>query len=106
MKVGLFLPNCPYFVIFYYAGLKAGGTLVNFNPLYTERELAHQIEDSECDMMVSSISPRSMPKLAGLLGKSRLKKVVVCRMAEALPFPRNLLYPWVMRRDPGPCAGG
>ena len=40
IKVGLRLPNTPYFVICYFAVLKAGGTLVNFNPLYTERELS------------------------------------------------------------------
>ena len=52
-KVGLFLPNSPYAIIFYYAILKAGGTVVNFNPLYVERELTHQIEDSETDIMVT-----------------------------------------------------
>ena len=99
VKVGLCLPNTPYFVICFFAVLKAGGTLVNFNPLYTERELAHQIEDSECEMMVSIDLASLYGRLAGLVGQSRLKKVIVCRMAEALPFPRNLLYPWVMRRD-------
>ena len=44
MKLGLFLPNCPWFVVFYYAGLKAGGVIVNFNPLYVEPEIARQIE--------------------------------------------------------------
>jgi long-chain acyl-CoA synthetase len=52
-KVGLFLPNTPYFVICYYGILKAGGTVVNFNPLYAEREVAKQIEDSETDIMVT-----------------------------------------------------
>lgn len=33
-RVGLFLPNCTYFIMAYYAVLKAGGTVVNFNPLY------------------------------------------------------------------------
>ena len=99
VKVGLCLPNTPYFVICFFAVLKAGGTLVNFNPLYTERELAHQIEDSDCDIMVSLDLVSLYSKLAKLIGHCRLKKVIVCRMAEALPFPRNLLYPWVMRRD-------
>ena len=52
-KVGLFLPNCPYFVICFFAVLKAGGTVVSYNPLYAEREIAHQIEDSETDLMVT-----------------------------------------------------
>ena len=42
--VGLFLPNTPYYVIAYFAILRTGATVVNFNPLYVERELIHQIE--------------------------------------------------------------
>ncbi len=38
-KVGLFLPNSPTFIIYYYAALKAGATVVNYNPLYTVEEL-------------------------------------------------------------------
>src|SRR5262249_50832273 len=34
-KVGLFMPNCPTFIVYYFATLKAGGTIVNYNPLYT-----------------------------------------------------------------------
>jgi long-chain acyl-CoA synthetase len=98
-KVGLCLPNTPYFVICFYAVLKAGGTVVNFNPLYSERELIHQIEDSEADIMVTLDIAQLFDKLAAILGRSRLKKLIVCRMAAALPFPRNWLYPWVMRHQ-------
>src|ERR1700733_10900923 len=45
-RIGLCLPNTPYFVIFYYAALKAGLVVVNYNPLYVIRELRQQIEDS------------------------------------------------------------
>ncbi len=51
-RVGLCLPNTPYFVIFYFAVLKAGGIVVNFSPLYVERELKHQIRDSGTTIMV------------------------------------------------------
>jgi long-chain acyl-CoA synthetase len=49
-KVGLFLPNSPTFIIYFFAVLKAGGTVVNYNPLYTVRELADQVEDSDTDL--------------------------------------------------------
>ncbi|HEU4825855.1 MAG TPA: AMP-binding protein, partial [Dongiaceae bacterium] len=52
-RVGLFLPNCPYFVIAYYGILKAGGVVVNFNPLYVDREVEHQILDSGTAIMVT-----------------------------------------------------
>src|ERR1700749_704271 len=41
-RVGLCLPNTPYFVIAYFAVLKAGGIVVNFNPLQVAREIARQ----------------------------------------------------------------
>ena len=42
-KVGLFMPNCPTFIVYYFATLKAGGTVVNYNPLYTLPELSFQV---------------------------------------------------------------
>ena len=53
MKVGLFLPNSPTFIIYYFAILRAGGTVVNFNPLYTLEELTNQVRDSETQLMVT-----------------------------------------------------
>ena len=99
VKVGLHLPNCPYSVICYYGVLKAGGTVVNYNPLYATRELGHQIDDSETDIMVTLDVVSLYTKLGPLIGASRLRHVVVCRLADALPFPRNWLYPWVMRHE-------
>ena len=52
-KVGLFLPNSPTFIVFFFAVLKAGGTVVNFNPLYTVAELTHQVKDSDTELMVT-----------------------------------------------------
>jgi long-chain acyl-CoA synthetase len=99
MKLGLFLPNCPWFVVFYYAGLKAGGVIVNFNPLYVEPEIARQIEDSECDVMVTLDLAVLLPKVTAMLDKTRLKHIVVCPMAEQLAFPQNLLFPLIMRKS-------
>ena len=44
-KVGLFLPNSPTFIVYFFAVLKAGGTIVNYNPLYTVSELTYQVKD-------------------------------------------------------------
>src|SRR5439155_10452584 len=44
--VGLILPNCPQYVIAYYATLRLGAVVVGNNPLYTERELSHQLKDA------------------------------------------------------------
>jgi long-chain acyl-CoA synthetase len=99
MKLGLFLPNCPWFVVFYYAGLKAGGVIVNFNPLYVEPEIARQIADSECDVMVTLDLALLLPKITAMLGTTRLQHVIICPMAEQLPFPQHLLFPIFMRKS-------
>ncbi len=99
VKVGLFLPNTPYFVICYYAILKAGGTVVNFNPLYVEREIIQQIEDSETDIMVTLDLRQLYPKVAAILDTTRLKKVVYCRMNDILPPVKGLLFSTFKRSE-------
>jgi long-chain acyl-CoA synthetase len=98
-KVGLFLPNCPYFVICFFAVLKAGGTVVAYNPLYAEREIAHQIDDSETDLMVTLDLALLLPKLEPMLARTRLKAIVVGKMADILPFPKKLLFPLIKARE-------
>lgn len=98
-RVGLCLPNTPYSVICYFAVLKAGGIVVNFNPLYVERELVHQVKDSGTTIMVTMDLEAIYPKVATLLARTDLATVVVCPMAKILPFPKNLLFPLVKRGD-------
>jgi long-chain acyl-CoA synthetase len=97
--VGLMLPNCPAMVISYYAVLRAGGTVVNFNPLYAEDEIREQIEDSECEILITLDMPLIYDKAAKMLGKTRLNKIVLATMAEQLPFPKNLLYRLLRRKS-------
>ncbi len=98
-RIGLFLPNTPYYVFLYFAVLKAGGIVVNFNPLYAERELAAQIADSGVDIMVTLDLAVLYGKMARMLDEGRLKRIVVCPMAAILPFPKNWLFPIVKRRE-------
>ena len=99
VKVGLFLPNCPQFIVCYYGVLKAGGTVVNFSPLYSERELLHQIEDSQTEIMVTLNLKVLYPKMKAMLGQSNLKKLVVGTIAEVLPFLKSKLYPIAKSKD-------
>lgn len=100
-KVGLFLPNCPTFFIAYYGILKAGATVVNYNPLYAHKELAHQIEDSETDTLVTLDLAALYPKAKTLLDDegSRLKRLIVGQFTDILAFPKNLLAPLVKGGD-------
>ena len=92
VKVGLFLPNCPQFLIAYYAVLKAGGTVVNYSPLYSVDQLLHQIEDSDTTLMVTLNLESLYPKMEQLLHESRLQALIVGNLPEVLPFPKNLLF--------------
>jgi len=99
VQVGLFLPNCPYSVVFYYAVMKAGGTVVNINALYAEEEILRQLRDSETRIVVT-LDMRSLhPKLAAVMERAALEKVIVCRMADALPFPQKSIFQLLKRKE-------
>ena len=91
-RVGLCLPNTPYSIICYFAALKVGATVVNYNPLYVERELAFQIEDSETEIMVTMDLEVIYPKVAAMFTRTSLKKIVVCKMSSILPGLKSFLF--------------
>lgn len=98
-RVGLFLPNCTYFLIAYYAVLKAGGTAVNFNPLYAPKELTHQIKDSQTEIMVTLDLKILYDKLFEIREGAGLGRILVCSFADILPFPKSILFPVLKRKD-------
>jgi len=98
-RVGLLLPNCIYYPIAYFAISKCGGTIVNCNPLYTESELKHQILDSGALVVVTIDVTEIAAKMIAVADPCGLKSIIVCPMAEILPFPLNLLYRVAKRKD-------
>lgn len=99
VHVGLFLPNTPHYVVCFYAILKAGGTVVNYSPLDAAKVLEHKIADSQTDIMVTLDLTALYPQMAEMLGKTRLKKIVVGGLPDVLPFPKNLLFPLVKSKE-------
>src|SRR4029078_11251196 len=77
VKVGLLLPNTPTFVIFYYGVLKAGGTVVTFNPLYSVEEIECQAADSGTKIMVTLDLALTFDKVDVLIERGVLDKAVV-----------------------------
>ena len=99
-RIGLCLPNTPYSVICYYAAQCVGATVVNYNPLYVERELAFQVDDSGTEIMVTMDLEILYPKVAAMLSRTEsLKKIVVCKMAAVLPSVKGLLFSVLKRKD-------
>ena len=83
--VGLFLPNCPYYPIFYYAVAKAGGVVVNFNPLYPTDLAVELVRAVQVEVMVTVDTASVYPTVANTKKFTDLKKVIVCPMAGVLP---------------------
>jgi len=83
-KIGLCLPNSPFFVIAFFAALKAGATVVNFNPLCVEAELAAQAKDSGTTIMVAIDLNPIFGRVMGLLARGVVNRVVACRFHRAL----------------------
>lgn len=97
--IGIFLPNCPYFLVAYYGILMSGATVVNLNPLYAEEELSHLIEDSEMDIVVTADVKLLYDKMEKMLSDTRLRKIIVCRFTDILPFPKNILFQLFKGKD-------
>lgn len=96
-RVAIMLPNCPQAVISYYGTLMAGATVVQTNPLYTERELHNQLMDSGARVLV--VLDLLMPRAREARKETRLERVIVTSLADALPFPKSWLYPIQRRRE-------
>ncbi|MFH1136449.1 MAG: AMP-binding protein, partial [Pseudomonadota bacterium] len=102
-KVALVLPNIPQIVIGVYAAWKIGAVVVMNNPLYTERELAHQLNDSESTAVLCL--DLLVPRMLSLKEKTGLKTVISCHIRDFLPFPLKQLFPYVkkqLHRKPQP----
>ncbi len=99
MKVGLCLPNCPYYTIFYFAILKAGGVVVNFNPLYVEKELSYQCADSGVKIMVTMDLAQIYNKVEAVRQEGTLDKIIVCPIGKILNFTKNAFLSIFKRKE-------
>ncbi len=98
-QVGLFLPNVPHYIAAYYGALAAGATVVNFSPLYSVDELAHQVADSGTTILFTVSAAALLPNAIKVLDKSGLRELVVGSVAEALPAAKSLAYRLFKRKD-------
>ncbi len=90
--VGLMLPNLPQTVIGYYGSLRAGALVTPINPLYVEREIEHQIEDSACETILAL--DQFYPRIEPLLRRTCLRRVILTKVEDYLPWLKRLLYPF------------
>src|SRR5699024_2408897 len=70
---------------------------VQVNPLYTERELQHQLEDSGATCIVCL--DIMLPRVEKVKANCSLKHTIVTRVADYLPFPKNIIYPFIQKKQ-------
>jgi long-chain acyl-CoA synthetase len=98
-RVALLLPNCPQFVISYYAVLKVGAIVVATNPLYSPRELEFQFKDCGAETLI--VLSLFYKAVMGLKERTSLKNVVVTNIKEYLPEQSRKAFIAFMERQEG-----
>ncbi|KKC41023.1 hypothetical protein WH87_02440 [Devosia epidermidihirudinis] len=98
-RVALMLPNTPFYPIAYYGVLRAGGIVVNCNPLYTVRELNHIVSNSGADLMITLDLLQIYEKAEKLMEAGTVQSLVVCHFPDALPLLKKLVYSVAKRKD-------
>lgn len=97
----IYMPNTPQFIISYYGILKAGGIVVATNPLYTERELEHQLADCGAEtVFVMSLYYNKLKEVVAK-GHTKVKRVIVANIKEYLPPHLRLLFTLAKEKKEG-----
>lgn len=98
-RVAIMLPNSPQAVIGFYGILYAGGVVVMTNPLYTEREIAYQMKNSGAKAILAM--DILYPRISKVLKDTDLENVIITGIKEYLPFPKNMIYPFIQKKQYG-----
>jgi len=89
-RVAIHLPNCPQFIIAYYATLMIGGVCVPCNPQYVAREMKHQLNDSDADVIVTL--SKMYPIIKQIRAETPLQHVIVANIKEYFPGLLKFLF--------------
>jgi len=94
-RVAIMMPNCPQYPISVAGALRAGLIVVNVNPLYTPRELEHQLKDSGATAIV--LMENFGTTLQQCIGATQVKHVVLASMGDRLGMLKGALVNYVVR---------
>ena len=95
-RVALMMPNLLQYPVAIFGVLRAGLVGVNCNPLYTPRELEHQLNDSGAEAIV--ILENFARTLEEVIGRTKVKTVITTQIGDLLDFPKSLLANFVVKR--------
>jgi long-chain acyl-CoA synthetase len=79
-RVALMLPNCPQYVISFFATVRLGAIIAQLNPMYVEREIEHILKDSGAETIVAY--SEAYPRVKAIMGQTGLKNVIVVDLKE------------------------
>lgn len=96
-RVGLLLPNCPQFVVAWYGLQRLGAVPVGNNPLYTQRELSHQLKDAGVEILFTL--DLLYPLAAAVKKEAGLKTIVVTKIGDYLGWPISALAPMKQKKE-------
>ncbi len=94
-RIAIMMPNLLQYPIALYGAIRAGLTIVNTNPLYTERELQHQLSDSGAKAII--ILENFAHTLAGVIDDTSIKTVITTRIGDCFSFPKSLIINLVVK---------
>jgi long-chain acyl-CoA synthetase len=94
-RVAIMMPNVLQYPVALFGILRAGMVVVNVNPLYTPRELEHQLNDSGARAIV--IVENFCATLQEVVRKTRIEQVITTQLGDLHPFPKNLLVNAVVK---------
>jgi len=94
-RVAVMLPNVLQYPVCIFGALRAGYVVVNVNPLYTPRELEHQLKDSGADAIV--ILENFAVTLEEVLARTPVKHIVLARLGDMLGFPKGAVVNFVVK---------
>ena len=94
-RIALMMPNLLQYPVCLYGALRAGYTVVNCNPLYTERELEHQLKDSGAEAIV--IVENFASVLDKVIARTPVKHVMVTQLGDMLDFPKRMIVNLVVK---------
>ncbi len=95
-SVSILLPNIIPCVVAYYAILRMGAVAVMNNPLYSDRELEHQFNDSNSSLLVTL--DLLADRMVKLRSKTAIKTIIYTSIGDYLPFAKRLLFPLVAKK--------
>jgi long-chain acyl-CoA synthetase len=94
-RVAVMMPNILQYPVAIFGILRAGFTVVNCNPLYTPRELEHQLKDSGAKAIV--VVENFANTLESCIAKTEVKHVITTQLGDMLGFPKSLIVNWVIK---------